>query len=272
MDKSTVNEEKGTNISILEIDGISKAFGGLKAIDDVSFGVAVNTVHGIIGPNGAGKTTLFNVITGMTAPTSGEVRIEGNPIPPMKPECLTSLGIARTFQNIRLFKNLSVLDNVMIGQHIHSPTPVLSILLNGKKAAEGERAARHESMDALKAVGLGDKADEIVSNLPYGQQRLIELARALATRPKVILLDEPAAGMNPTEKAQLVDIIALLKRQKYTILLIEHDMKMVMNNCDRITVLDHGKKIAEGTSEHVHKHPDVVAAYLGKGAARNAGA
>jgi branched-chain amino acid transport system ATP-binding protein len=257
---------------LMELRGICKAFGGLKALDDISFGIMPNTVHGIIGPNGAGKTTLFNIVTGLTAPTSGQVFMEGIPVPILKPERLTSLGIARTFQNIRLFKSLSVLDNVMIGQHIHSPTPVLSILLCGKKAAEGERAAREEAMKALRTVGLQERAKEIVSSLPYGQQRLVELARALAAKPKILLLDEPAAGMNPTEKTRLIDILFVLKTEKYTTALIEHDMKMVMNNCDTITVLDHGRKIAEGTSGCVHSHPVVVAAYLGKGAGKNAGA
>lgn len=261
-----------TNRPLMEVRGVGKSFGGLKALDDISFGVMPNTVHGIIGPNGAGKTTLFNVITGMTAPTSGQVLMDGVPVPPLKPERLTSLGIARTFQNIRLFRDLSVLDNVMIGQHIHTPTPVLSILLCGRKAAEGERRAREEATKALQVVGLQENAEEIVSNLPYGKQRLAELARALAAKPRVVLLDEPAAGMNPTEKTRLIDILSALKASGYTIVLIEHDMKMVMNNCDTITVLDHGRKIAEGASDYVHTHPDVVAAYLGKGAGKIAGA
>ncbi|MDR1886214.1 MAG: ABC transporter ATP-binding protein [Synergistaceae bacterium] len=257
---------------IMEIRGISRAFGGLMALDDVSFKIKPGTVHGIIGPNGAGKTTLFNVITGMIPPSRGEVLMEGRPIPSVRPEILTSLGIARTFQNIRLFKEQTVLDNVMIGQHIHTPTPILSILLGGRRAAQGEAAARDEAMRALRFVDLGDKASKTVSSLPYGQQRLVELARALAAKPKVILLDEPAAGMNPTEKAHLIKLLSILKEDGYTIALIDHDMKVVMGNCDVITVLDHGKKIAEGTSESVHSHPDVVAAYLGKGRAEVADA
>ena len=250
---------------LLVMEGISKRFGGLQALEDISFVVQRNTIHGIIGPNGAGKTTLFNVITGMFAPDAGTISIDGVCLPSGQPHKLVPLGIARTFQNIRLFKSMSVLDNVLIGQHVHTPTPVISIIMGGRKAAEGETAACAEAMDALAFVGMETKAAETVRNLSYGQQRLVEFARALAAKPKVLLLDEPAAGMNPTEKANLLKIILRLKQQNYTIVLIEHDMKLVMNICDQIIVLDHGRKIAEGNPDFVRSHPDVIGAYLGRG-------
>lgn len=249
----------------LVIEGISKRFGGLQALDDISFTVERNSIHGIIGPNGAGKTTLFNVITGMFKPDAGSISIDGVRLPSGQPHKLVPLGIARTFQNIRLFKSMSVLDNVLIGQHVHTPTPVLSIILGGRNAEHWEATARSEAMAALAFVGMEAKAAETVKNLSYGQQRLVEFARALAAKPKVILLDEPAAGMNPTEKSNLLRIILRLKEQKYTIVLIEHDMKLVMNICDQIVVLDHGRKIVEGNPDFVRSHPEVISAYLGKG-------
>ena len=250
---------------LLVMEGISKRFGGLQALEDISFVVQRNSIHGIIGPNGAGKTTLFNVITGMFAPDAGTISIDGVCLPSGQPHKLVPLGIARTFQNIRLFKSMSVLDNVLIGQHVHTPTPVISIIMGGRKAEQWEIAARAEALDALAFVGLETKAAETVRNLSYGQQRLVEFARALAAKPKVLLLDEPAAGMNPTEKANLLKIILRLKQQNYTIVLIEHDMKLVMNICDQIVVLDHGRKIAEGNPDFVRSHPDVISAYLGRG-------
>ncbi len=254
-----------TDSGFLSIDGISKRFGGLQALDDITIHVGKGTIHGIIGPNGAGKTTLFNVITGMFGADRGEIRLEGVALPWQKPHKLVPMGIARTFQNIRLFKSMTVLENVLIGQHIHTPTPVLSIILNGPAAKRGEEAAELAAREALAFVGLESKADEIVKNLAYGQQRLVEFARALAAKPKIILLDEPAAGMNPTEKANLLKIITRLKEQGFTIVLIEHDMKLVMNICDTIAVLDHGKKIVEGQPEYVRTHPEVIRAYLGGG-------
>ena len=250
---------------MLVISDISISFGGLQALSELNIEVAPNTVHGVIGPNGAGKTTLFNIITGMYKPDTGHISMEGRDMTGCKPHQLVHLGIARTFQNIRLFHNMSVLDNVMIGQHIHTPTPVISILIHGPKAAQGEKQAREKAVAALEAMGLQDHLNDNVASLAYGQQRLVEFARAIAAQPKLILLDEPAAGMNPTEKANLLGMIAKLRDQGYTFILIEHDMKLVMNVCDKISVLDHGRVISQGEPEEVRSNPDVISAYLGKG-------
>ena len=249
---------------IMEISGIVKSFGGLQALDDVCLELTANAIHGIIGPNGAGKTTLFNVITGLVTPDKGRITVRGVSLPFGRPEKLASLGISRTFQNIRLFKSLSVLDNVLIGQHVHTATPVLSIILNGRTAQRWEKLAAEEAMKALRFVSLENKAADPVGNLSYGQQRLVEFARALAAKPAILLLDEPAAGMNPTEKAHLVNIITAVRDKGDTVVLIEHDMKLVMNICHTITVLDHGKKIAEGPPDYVRNHPEVISAYLGR--------
>ena len=255
-------------LPIMQVQDISRQFGGLQALKSVSFDVQPRTVHGVIGPNGAGKTTLFNIITGITSPDEGRILFEGKQLPLLQPHRLVPLGVARTFQNIRLFKNMSVLENVMIGQHVHTPTPILSILTFGRVARDGEEAARRESMGALAFVGLESKSQDIVKNLPYGQQRLVEFARALAAKPRLLLLDEPAAGMNPTEKANLLRLVSALREQGYSVVLIEHDMKLVMNICDTVTVLDHGRKIAEGRPEFIRTHPDVICAYLGRGRQR----
>lgn len=251
--------------NILEVRGVSKIFGGLHALEDITIGVKPQTVHGIIGPNGAGKTTLFNVITRLIQLDQGGVYMEGKRIDALKPHQLVPRGVSRTFQNIRLFKEMSVIENVLIGQHVHTPTPIFSIMVKGKKSRYWEEAALQEAKEALRFVGLETKADEQVTNLPYGQQRLVEFARALAAKPRLILLDEPAAGMNLTEKDNLLRLVGLLTEKGYTIVLIEHDMKLVMNICETISVLDHGKKIAEGKPEFIRKHPDVIRAYLGKG-------
>lgn len=257
--------------TMLRINDISISFGGLQALSEININADKNTVHGIIGPNGAGKTTLFNIITGMYKPDTGSIFMEEHDMTGIKPYQLVPLGIARTFQNIRIFHKMTVLENVLIGQHVHTPTPVLSILVKGKKAQNAEKEAREKAMRALEVMGLEDNADEIVTNLPYGKQRLVEFARALAAEPKIILLDEPAAGMNPTEKTNLLDIITKLRAQGYTFILIDHDMKLVMNICDKISVLDHGKVISQGKPEEVRNNPDVISAYLGKGGGRNAG-
>ncbi|MBU5313220.1 ABC transporter ATP-binding protein [Tissierella carlieri] len=257
-------------LNILTIKGVSISFGGLKALSGVDIEVIKNSVHGIIGPNGAGKSTLFNVITGIIKPDSGDISLEEKKLSISKSYQLVPAGISRTFQNIRLFKEMSVLDNVMIGHHVHTPMPILSILLNGKKSRKYEEITREKALEALEFMGLEDKKDEIVKNLSYGQQRLVEFARALAAQPKIILLDEPAAGMNPTEKINLLNIIDRLRKKGYTLILIEHDMKLVMNICDRISVLNHGKIITQGIPEEVRNNPDVISAYLGKGGDVNA--
>lgn len=249
----------------LEVCGISRSFGGLKALDDINIAIGAETVHGIIGPNGAGKTTLFNVITGFIPSDSGFIRVGGREYSGLKPHALVPLGIARTFQNIRVFGDMTVLENVLIGQHVHTPTLPLSILLNGPRARAAEKKALERAEEALEFTGIKDSAGEKVKNLSYGRQRLVEFARAIAAEPEIILLDEPAAGMNPTEKGRLLDFVASLRERGCTIALIDHDMKLVMNLCTRISVLDHGKKIAEGAPGEIRNHPDVIRAYLGKG-------
>lgn len=254
---------------ILKTTDLTRNFGGLCAVNKVNMEIHEKELIGLIGPNGAGKTTLFNLLTGVYEPSSGtiELNVDGNmkSIGGLKPYMITALGLARTFQNIRLFKNLTVIDNVKIAMHKNIKYGVLSGILRLPKYYEEEKRIELEAIELLRVVGLDHKKDELAKNMPYGEQRRLEIARALATQPKLLFLDEPAAGMNPQETAELTALIHDIK-EKYniTIILIEHDMSLVMNICERIYVLDYGKCIANGTPEVIKNHPRVIEAYLGE--------
>ncbi|HEX8231655.1 MAG TPA: ABC transporter ATP-binding protein [Chloroflexia bacterium] len=242
-------------------------FGGLVAVNNVDFDIPRGGIVSIIGPNGAGKTTFFNTITGLYKPTSGRMVFEGRQITGMSPSEITALGIARTFQNIRLFANMTALENVLVGQHSRLRASVLSSVLRTAGMREEEARAREKGMEILRTVGLAYASEELAKNLPYGAQRRLEIARALGSDPKLLLLDEPTAGMNPFETTDLIQFIRDLRtRLSLSILLIEHDMKVVMGLSERITVLDYGQKIAEGSPAEVRANPRVVEAYLGRSA------
>jgi branched-chain amino acid transport system ATP-binding protein len=248
---------------VLELRNVTLKFGGLTALDDVSFDIRKGEILGLIGPNGAGKTTCFNVMTGVYKQTSGEVSFLGKSMAGRKRFQITKMGIARTFQNIRLFRSMTALENVMVGVDAQHKSGLLSALFRLPLHRREEEVGRAKAMALLEFMGLADKHDELATNLSYGDQRRLEIARAMATEPKLLCLDEPAAGFNPAEKVKLMELIRRVRDQGFTVLLIEHDMRLVMGVTDRIVVLEFGKLIAEGSPAEIRDNPAVIAAYLG---------
>ncbi len=254
-------------MSLLTVDGLTKTFGGVRAVADVSFAVEKGTIHSVIGPNGAGKTTLFNLVTGVYTPTSGKVALDGKDLTALSTSARAGLGMQRTFQNLQIFFNMSAIENVMAGRHLHLGTGLFASLLGLPKIRRETALARERAAELMRQVGLEKWLDAEADAMPYGALKRLEIARALAAEPKLLLLDEPAAGLNPKETAEIDELIREIARSGITVVLVEHDMKLVMNVSDRILVLDYGRKLAEGTADEVRRNPDVIKAYLGEGAA-----
>ena len=250
-------------MTLLRVEALSKEFGGVHAIEDLSFAINPGTIHSIIGPNGAGKTTLFNLITGLYRPSAGRVLLDEREIAGLKPSRLAALGISRTFQNLQIFFNMTAIENVMVGAHLHLDRRFLPSLFHAPALARADRALTERCAELMDFVGIGDHVGAEAARMPYGALKRLEIARALAARPKLLLLDEPAAGLNPTEARAIDEVIQRVAASGVTVVLVEHDMKMVMGISDHVLVLDYGRKLAEGSPAEVRANPEVVAAYLG---------